>query len=123
MEDLEEEKDESSPKPKRSNKDNALLDSSDSNGSTPTSDVAARALVEKEVIRYRAEDPIEKSADPLQWWREVFLPWPGFQRYCFVFLRLPSHLNDYLVLLISALKPSNVDYLLFLNKNMNSCSV
>ena len=50
VEDLEKEKDETSPKPKHSKKDYALLDyqeSSDSNGSTPTSDVAASALVEK----------------------------------------------------------------------------
>ena len=53
VEDLEEEQDETSPKPKHSKKDYALLDyqeSSDNRGSSPMSDVAASALYSRERI-------------------------------------------------------------------------
>ena len=37
------------------------------NGSSPHSDQSAE--LEKEISAYRAEEPIDKDADPLDWWR------------------------------------------------------
>ena len=65
-----EEKGDTPPKPKCTRLDFALLDYqelSDSNGSTPkrvSTTATLRDTVEKEIILYRGEESLDKSADP-----------------------------------------------------------
>ena len=59
------------PRLKQSKVDSLLdyQDSSESSGSSPAQ-ISATETVEKEILLYKADDPLNRSCDPLKWWKE-----------------------------------------------------
>ena len=117
------------PRPKQSKMDSLLdyQDSSDSNGSSPAQISVAEA-VEKEVLRYKAGDHINRSCDPLKWWKENETRFTNLSKVAKKLLciqatsvpseRLFSAAGNIVNKKRASLHPTNVDCLLFLNKNM-----
>ena len=118
------------PSPKRQRMERGLLDytdsSSDTNGSSPTDDIAA--AVDMELSNYKAEDEIPKSEDPLLWWKlnehrfkilsvlaRKLLCIPATSVPC---ERLFSSAGNIVSKKRASLDPNNVDCLCFLSKNL-----
>ena len=54
------------PLPKHRKSDIGCSSSDSSNGSSPHSNLTTE--IEKEIKAHRAEEPIDKDSDPLEWW-------------------------------------------------------
>ena len=117
------------PDPKRSKVDPLLdyQDSSDSNGSSPAQ-ICAAAIVEKEILQYKADDPISRTSDPLKWWKEnetrfTYLSKVAKKLLCIQATSVPSErlfsaAGNIVSKKRASLHSTNVDCLLFLHKNM-----
>ena len=116
------------PPPKRHRKEELLYfsDSSDSNGSSPFTELASMA--EKEVNLYRAEESIDSKEDPLAWWRANehrfrTLSVLAKKFFCMSATSVPverlfSKAGTIVSKKRASLHPKNVDCLIFLNNNL-----
>ena len=92
----------------------------------PAKPITKRAA--EEVKRYRSEDCLPLSSNPLAWWREHEQSFPLLAKLARLYLtaqgtsvpseRVFSTAGDIVTAQRSALSPENVDMLIFLKKNM-----
>ena len=106
-----------------------LLNESYSNfQSPPSSSPSPIDLASAEITKFRDETPISLTASPLQWWKENDHKYPALSHLAKIYLSVPatsvpservfSTAGDIVSCQRSCLKPSNVDKLIFLKKNI-----